>query len=336
MSKEIFKGFDFYVQGRLFTITDTIGDSIIMALAKPEQDQERLFQVDDKVLYMPIHAHGDKEHPDCQRGTVSSVGKLLSDGSQQSVWVRYTEGETGALTPTKNLVLISAAEEIGVKTVSQKIDEFIAGCGGNARDAVNVALTKLDLKEQIINHLNECVAALEEKVKVIEAKVDAQEWLKYFDDTVEEFGVAHMVTKKQNMQEIRRQLGDTDEIDEYDGGDIWIERREAPTVTEFPGVRGTLLTDQTHPASGIRTNVQRLEYKHSPTGFNFGYGGSGPADLALNICLMFCNQGRDAYRIYQEFKRTFLCVGQTDRLEIRRGEIENFLLIQGAELNPNI
>lgn len=156
------------------------------------------------------------------------------------------------------------------------------------------------------------------------------------DDTVEEFGVAHMVSKKQNMQEIRRELGDTDEIDEYDGGDIWIERLEAPTVTEFPGVRGTLLTDQTHAASGIRTNVQRLEYKHSPTGFNFGYGGSGPADLALNICLMFCNQGRDAYRIYQEFKRTFLCVGQMDRLEIRRGEIENFLLIQGAEQNPNI
>lgn len=30
------------------------------------------------------------------------------------------------------------------------------------------------------------------------------------------------------------------------------------------------------------TNIPRLITRHSPTGFNFGYTGSGPADLALN------------------------------------------------------
>lgn len=35
--------------------------------------------------------------------------------------------------------------------------------------------------------------------------------------------------------------------------------------------------------SGIATNVPRLVIDHSPTGFEFGYGGSGPADFALNI-----------------------------------------------------
>jgi hypothetical protein len=31
------------------------------------------------------------------------------------------------------------------------------------------------------------------------------------------------------------------------------------------------------------TNVLWVVTSHSPTGFEFGYGGSGPADLALNI-----------------------------------------------------
>lgn len=34
---------------------------------------------------------------------------------------------------------------------------------------------------------------------------------------------------------------------------------------------------------GVATNVPHVVTHHSPTGFEFGYGGSGPADLALNI-----------------------------------------------------
>lgn len=34
---------------------------------------------------------------------------------------------------------------------------------------------------------------------------------------------------------------------------------------------------------GVHTNVPHLCIEHSPTGFEYGYGGSGPADLALNI-----------------------------------------------------
>jgi len=33
----------------------------------------------------------------------------------------------------------------------------------------------------------------------------------------------------------------------------------------------------------VRTNVPHLVMHHSPDGFEFGYPGSGPADLALNI-----------------------------------------------------
>lgn len=29
----------------------------------------------DRVIYVPTHAHGDVAHPDCERGTVSSIGE---------------------------------------------------------------------------------------------------------------------------------------------------------------------------------------------------------------------------------------------------------------------
>lgn len=34
----------------------------------------------------------------------------------------------------------------------------------------------------------------------------------------------------------------------------------------------------------VQTNVPHLVAHHSPTGFEYGYSGSGPNDLALNIC----------------------------------------------------
>lgn len=40
---------------------------------------------------------------------------------------------------------------------------------------------------------------------------------------------------------------------------------------------------------------------HSPDGFNWGYGGSGPAQLALGILLEYTDQGR-ALSNYQRFK----------------------------------
>ncbi len=49
---------------------------------------------------------------------------------------------------------------------------------------------------------------------------------------------------------------------------------------------------------------QRIKY-HSPTGFEWGYGGSGPADLALNILSMFIPQD-EAFRLHQLFKSEFI------------------------------
>jgi hypothetical protein len=42
---------------------------------------------------------------------------------------------------------------------------------------------------------------------------------------------------------------------------------------------------------------------HSPTGFAWGYEGSGPAQLALALCADALDCDEHALQIYQEFKR---------------------------------
>jgi len=57
--------------------------------------------------------------------------------------------------------------------------------------------------------------------------------------------------------------------------------------------------------NGIHTNVpQRIIY-HSPDEFEWGYGGSGPSDFALNILSIFLGQEL-AERYHQDFKWKFI------------------------------
>lgn len=74
---------------------------------------------------------------------------------------------------------------------------------------------------------------------------------------------------------------------------------------------------------GTMTNVPWIVKHHSPTGYEFGYGGSGPADLALNIVENLLRRiGYDgektndvwdksrifvkAYELHQDFKWAFV------------------------------
>lgn len=51
---------------------------------------------------------------------------------------------------------------------------------------------------------------------------------------------------------------------------------------------------------------------HSPAGFDWGYLGSGPAQLALAICLELYPQ-RLAEQVYQRFKAQFIATLETDK-----------------------
>ena len=49
-------------------------------------------------------------------------------------------------------------------------------------------------------------------------------------------------------------------------------------------------------------NIPWVLTRHSPTGLEWGYGGSGPADLALNALFFFSKDLEFAQEHYQDFK----------------------------------
>ena len=60
-------------------------------------------------------------------------------------------------------------------------------------------------------------------------------------------------------------------------------------------------------AVGVTVDGRRLNprfdlWNHSPTGFEWGYGGSGPAQLALAILADHCRDDEQALNFYQRFK----------------------------------
>lgn len=92
-------------------------------------------------------------------------------------------------------------------------------------------------------------------------------------------------------------------------GDVVLER-----VPDFD--QGLNMGDQL--VHRVRTNVRWSVVSHSPDGHEWGYSGSGPADLSLNILNMFCPPWCDnrepvqcfegeasatAWELHQEFKR---------------------------------
>ncbi|WP_222847839.1 DUF6166 domain-containing protein [Haloferax sp. KTX1] len=66
---------------------------------------------------------------------------------------------------------------------------------------------------------------------------------------------------------------------------------------------------------------------HSPTGFEWGYAGSGPAQLALALLLDYYDDEATARRYYMQFKAevvsTLGCDGADGRWELTGETIEN-------------
>jgi len=59
---------------------------------------------------------------------------------------------------------------------------------------------------------------------------------------------------------------------------------------------------------GVRLSPARSQrvWNHSPDGFEWGYGGSGPAQLALAILLEAGLSDDEAVRLHQRFKFAFV------------------------------
>jgi len=75
---------------------------------------------------------------------------------------------------------------------------------------------------------------------------------------------------------------------------------------------------------------------HSPTGFEWGYGGSGPAQLALALLLNYTDDEEFALTHYTQFKNEVVsqleCTGPNDRWRLTGGEIEAVVGAEADEL----
>ena len=84
---------------------------------------------------------------------------------------------------------------------------------------------------------------------------------------------------------------------------------------------------------GVREEdgTRTLEHivRHSPDGFEWGYGGSGPSDLALSILVDYFggwpDGSRQATKNYQQFKWDFIASAPREGFEISADEIETWM-----------
>lgn len=79
-------------------------------------------------------------------------------------------------------------------------------------------------------------------------------------------------------------------------------------------VTGNLSTRAVH-VGGVFLDPARSQklFNHSPDGFAWGYGGSGPAQLALSLLLHFTDDEHWSLNHYQNFK--FEVVGSWDQYQ---------------------
>lgn len=95
-----------------------------------------------------------------------------------------------------------------------------------------------------------------------------------------------------------------------------------------------------HLQTTLQTNVAWTVIHHSPSGFEYGYYGSGPADLALNILNMFVAPGADghqpvecfagtasrtAWDLHQDFKEQFIATVPREGGIITGSEIRSWI-----------
>src|SRR3954464_14057151 len=88
------------------------------------------------------------------------------------------------------------------------------------------------------------------------------------------------------------------------------------------------------PMQTHRRNLPlRLElFKHSPTGFGWGYDGAAPAQLALAILAEVTGDNALAVRLHQEFKRDVIAGLAMNRIwQIDSRQVREWLSIRAGE-----
>lgn len=110
-----------------------------------------------------------------------------------------------------------------------------------------------------------------------------------------------------------------------------MKKTNLPTITIITGdIRSRQVYLGKKPLSKAHSLKVR---KHSPDGFAWGYGGSGPAQLALAILLTRTDE-RTASSLYQDFK--FEHVASWPQTDFEVGiAIDDWITARGGEIIPN-
>jgi hypothetical protein len=79
----------------------------------------------------------------------------------------------------------------------------------------------------------------------------------------------------------------------------------------YNGTRDENQTCQVRRVDGTKLPLRLDLVNHSPTGFEWGYGGSGPAQLALAILADYLKDDARAVQLHQSFK--WVCIARLPR-----------------------
>ena len=109
------------------------------------------------------------------------------------------------------------------------------------------------------------------------------------------------------------------------------EKEEKYTPVAIRGV-GAFDVMLERDANGYATaNVHHTIVHHSPAGFEWGYGGSGPAELALNILsAMIGQEAAQTNGLYQRFKWDFIVHMPKEGGTIKEEDIQRWLTQNGV------
>jgi len=110
---------------------------------------------------------------------------------------------------------------------------------------------------------------------------------------------------------------------------IKAEEEKEQQREDFIPFNGDIICKRT--PSGTTFNIPHIYVKHSPSGMEWGYGGSGPADFALNALAMYIGRERaEKDGLYQEFKWDFIAKLPFEGGTIKREEVMAWLRERGV------
>lgn len=104
------------------------------------------------------------------------------------------------------------------------------------------------------------------------------------------------------------------------------------TSRDQPFSREVVIVDADGNITQLHPARSQAVKNHSPDGFNWGYWGSGPGQLALAILLEVTNNEAVALAYYQDFEARFIATIDSQHTdgEIPEHEIIGWLAAQGV------